>query len=374
MGSAYSIDRLYGGGETSTTPTGHTTEPAQRDARTRASTNTKDIDLHLQNSSSTTFTLLAWAALTGALAAKAIRSSQRARQASHDARAWKQTSLALINNNRNARTANHSRFSNSTLKEKRGKNDHEYGTSARESVESLRESITRVEEAKREASARKTRSFPDYIRNTNAQDHAKLDLPSEAQSKQQNQRASETQTFQESLEEGHRATQKRDYKPNFIASTQTTRLLYSEIHPHEDWDWTPADHPRPSHSWKRHRLPSWSIGFTSAPTVKAKEQVVTEEKTSSLGPEDMDEWLIHSAIWPDSDPLRASEAAMIADEVFKEAAKQPGPPIPQAKPITQAKNLHPSPEQDRHHIQALERQIWALLARAQAMEDKLREK
>lgn len=206
--------------------------------------------------------------------------------------------------------------------------------------------------------------------------------------------------------------------------------LYSAVHPHEDWDWVPADHPPARNSWKRNQLPPWTVGFSSAPKSQANSsssegaEMSTKQDESS----DLEELLLRSAIWPDSDPLKSSEAAFIVDEVYKDLSnkkqhqqlqrpeqsstveKQSEPAqnkvsdckkeLLNSKPWTESdsqkrnetvliaeqvfKDLGNSKRQqsirytaaikeemESEKVKALERQVWALLARSQALEDKL---
>jgi hypothetical protein len=308
-----------------------TSEPLQvkaRDSNTYFISTTSAADP--TKTSSTTFTLMACTVLTVALAAKTIRSSHRARHARHEAQAWKRVSMALI--------------------------DRGYGVRA-----SKGRTLERLEgEGEWGNELNRKKRVPGNLINIQVEE-AKV------------------------AEVSHATLPKDAIKPQFTPTPSPRSSLYSPIHPHEDWDWTPADHPRPAQSWRRTKLPPWSIGITSAPKapsssplqVKVKD-MPKEAKAATTGEKkedvDLDEYLLRSAVWPDSDPLGASEAAMIAEQVFKEVEDEKKWPITPIKAIKAKRILQSSVKGDSEKVQVLERQIWALLMRAQALEDKLRSK
>lgn len=127
--------------------------------------------------------------------------------------------------------------------------------------------------------------------------------------------------------------------------TSEARSGYDPIHPHEDWDWTPADWPVKRSSWHRSRLPPWSIGFSRTakapskpsehlvepvaqhitPTVRPKhglEAAIAAHQTGASA----EELLFQSAVWPDAQPAEpnavAGESAFIAEEVINEILEQ----------------------------------------------------
>ena len=172
--------------------------------------------------------------------------------------------------------------------------------------------------------------------------------------------------------------------PHNIASISHDRSLYAAIHPHEDWDWTPADHPRPNKPWKKSRLPPWTVGFTSTPSTTLKAQEVTKQKAvepqAEEEEESHDDLTLRAAIWPDSDPLHASEVSSIAEEVFSEVSKRKEQSSKNGEEME--KEGRDEVEAEKKHtqeigegsevFQQLERHIWALLERSQALEEKLR--
>lgn len=282
----------------------------------------------LAKNGSTTFTLTAFSLLTLALTAKAFRSSQRLRQAEYDARAWRKAFMRSIDrmSYHDARHIYH-----------KGR-DYRAG----------RQMYGGIKEASHFKAEPKV--TPPFVQSDIAP--VKPAVVSEVAASVVPSTSANTSGIQ--------------YKAG---------ASYSAIHPHEDWDWVPSDHPPKRNSWKRTRLPPWAIGFSS--TVKASPpgtgtEAETRVEASEMTPTDREEELLRAYIWPDSDPLRANEAATIAEEVFKEATHRATSPIKEKekekikRPSVTSKAV--AVEQER--VRDLERQVWALLERTKELEDR----
>ncbi|UZJ54152.1 hypothetical protein CBS101457_003472 [Exobasidium rhododendri] len=290
-----------------------------------------------------------------ALAAKTIRSSTRARHACHEARAWRKVSMALLR-----REGQGESLRPRTLRA------HQLDPTSKSLVEGAQE----AEEGGDKIAASSTSMRPGNW-------HSSYDV--------------ESDTFRtnSATEEGKgtafNAAKVHAAPPSHSVKLPSTRSLYSAVHPHEDWDWTPADHPRPTGSWRRSRLPPWTIGITSSPNTPStpSPEIQVEANTVGRAPggdtpqsNNADDWMLRSMMWSNLEPLCATEAAFIADEVYRETAKElrsPTSSANQTKPAMRVKRTMTSPKDDPSKIQALEAQIWALLSRQQALEDKLRD-
>lgn len=326
-------------------------------------------------------TIAACTILTLALVAKTVRTSQRARLARDDARAWRKVSLALVRRGGGGGGGDAAHH-----------HHHHDGVSHRHSSHPTSSLKSSSDHWNNNGNHNRMRGNWRHGIKMNWSDMTPSSKPSH--SSLWNWSKAEQEVYDDifaldkkdlevvSPNEEAAALAKPVEREKMSAPTlKSTKSLYSAIHPHEDWDWTPADHPRPKGSWKRHRLPPWSVGFTCAArapsstaspapsTAVHSELNATRSKPAAVSDEKVDDWMIRSAIWPDTDPLRASEAAFIADAVFKELVKD-------TRPVKSSSTHRVKPtassEDDASKIQALEAQVWALLSRQQALEEKIR--
>lgn len=191
-------------------------------------------------------------------------------------------------------------------------------------------------------------------------------------------------------------------KPRRSTSSRFSSL-FSPIHPHEDWDWTPSDWPPSRSSWRRNRLPPWSIGFTNAARADTNTQRPTDSPRKGIeaaieahqADNQVEEMLFQSAVWPDMQTYEhAGESAFVADEVVKEVLEKQARQIKVRKKVSDrkvqeapetisecrkpAKVVDAAPTErptqpsaplvDYARVQALERQVWALMARIEDLE------
>ena len=233
----------------------------------------------------TTFTLAACTLLTLALTAKTIHSTIGARHARHDARAWRRVSMALL--------------------ERRHGTRHAREGAPRSSWTDVGPSPTRQAPA---CSAGPAAVAASATRPTTMPAANPTPPP---------------------------------YTHNPLPASQTT------THPHEDWDWVPADYPRrPRQSWKHFRMP-------------------THRQTGSKADaDDGNLWLLRSALWPEADALQPSESTFIAGEAVEDASSE------RQGSATVHGGSESAMRATTDRVEALERQVWALLARAKALEER----
>lgn len=343
------------------------------------------------SSHNTSFTLAACTVLAVYLAAKTLRSSKQARQAGHDARAWRRVSMALLDRGKGGGRFEQSLDAEWTEGRSRRppgglRNLDAMSDSAKSTAQQPRVAAEREEQARFDAIAK------DGIRGECS--------PSEVKAQPQ---------------------PKPCQSPS--SKTSSTSSLYSEVHPHEDWNWTPSDYPRSPDRWKRNRLHPWTIKSTSmpqkpstnfpppttrkawpsiltacrmtppsvAPAPPTNPPVATKEVGRDSEPASWEEEMLRYIIWPDSEPCGMAETTCIAEAILADGhLKQKNGPIisPLRKAILKRKSIakprsildianaaraarQKQSDADRanaERVQALERQVWALLSRAEKLE------
>lgn len=376
------------------------------------------------------------ALLATILAAKTIRSGHRLRNAQHDARAWRRVTMTMIE--KGGDSSFRSLHQHGKLPSLLGHmKDEKRSLLDAKRIRNHATAIPRKESVEREDEA---------FKSATSSKHPSLSLSSEFSEAKESSTPTSTSSSPKLVPAMSSEWRKAVSHPMAWTASSSSNPIYSAVHPHEDWDWVPADHPPARTSWRKSRLPPWTVGFSSAPksrvdltNIRVSQSSMKDDETS-----DLEEHLLRSAIWPDSDPLKSSEAAFIVDEILKESSHKKQQQQTQqsiklgteraraqvkesesmgnklnstiwTESDTQKRNeavlmadeifkdlnnskkhhsnqqttgaskedvkakatLKPSPisnNEESEKVKALERQVWALLARSQALEDELRRK
>lgn len=267
--------------------------------------------------------------LSGALTGKALSASQRARRAESSARSWERAVLALAGNNRKANNFQHITPKQPSSLRDTGNNESISQHEQKQHVPSWAEKKVYDMIGVDEKDA--GRKVKDIASDLWVGTKERLPISTERSFDEH------WEFFKDEAIKGAQSSTSPKRNGNISGSSvnntfvRNNRSLYSAIHPHEDWNWTPADHPKTRKSWQKSRLPPWTVGFTSTP--KAQEII-----SSSIAPRS-DIEIAHgknlSEDWRPFETADISEAEFIAEEVSKDHQRE-GP----ASRQTESRNAH----------------------------------
>jgi hypothetical protein len=248
--------------------------------------------------------------LSGALTGKALSASRRARRAESSAKSWERAVLALAGNNRKANNFPQTYSRQSSALRDTGNSETISKHDSNKHVPSWAEKkVYNMIGAEEKDSDKKIKEIASELWRV-----GKDRLPASFRR--------DIDRMLEQLREGAATGQKEDMTTSSNVNNtfaNNNKSLYSAIHPHEDWDWTPADHPRPRKPWQKSRLPPWSVGFTSTP--KAQESISKSTANSISSPDAQCQNFSES--WRPFETFDVSESEFIAEEVRKDHSGVP---------------------------------------------------
>jgi len=251
--------------------------------------------------------------LSGALTGKALSASRRARRAESSAKSWERAFLAFAGNNRKVNNFQQAYPRQSSALRDTGNSETVSNHVSNKHVPSWAEKkVYNMIGANEKDPDRKIKDIASELWEV-GKDRLPASFRRDIDEMLEQLREGAEKVTMSSTAQNQDMTTSSNVNNTFANNNKS---LYSAIHPHEDWDWTPADHPKPRKSWQKSRLPPWTVGFTSTP--KAQEMVGNTIRTNT----DAQNQNL-SELWRPFETFDVSEAEFVAEEARKDHSEVP---------------------------------------------------